>query len=68
MKDFNGFPCINGGELKARLGISISAAEIEAMGHPPYARDAAARFWRLCDLNKIIDSIKERLDKSKEAT
>ena len=66
MKEINGFMCLNGTDLKERLGISVSGAEIEAMGNVPYAREKAAKFWRLVDLNKIIESLQGKLELAKE--
>lgn len=66
MKEFNGFMCLNGTDMKERLGLSVSAAEIEELGNVPYAREKSAKFWRLADLNKIIESIKAKLDLAKE--
>ena len=68
MKEINGFMCLNGTDLKERLGLSVSGAEIEALGHMPYAREKAAKFWRLIDLNTIIESLKAKLDKAREPT
>lgn len=62
---FEGHACINSGQLKDALGVSISAEFIaEKTKVTPQGKIKAATMWRVSDVGRICDGLAEHFDQA----
>lgn len=62
---FEGHACINSGQLKDALGVSISAEFItEKTRVTPQGKIKAATMWRVADVGRICDGLAAHFDQA----